>query len=146
MTSLERGAIEALALVLLICGFAFWERHRGAEKCVAADVAAVQKQETHNEVKGALDAKTINDEAQTFKNTLAAPDPIDAPHVSLCHYTPSVVPSAPTPRSLPHEATPSREPDSPHPDVGPPLVKVGVDSDAQVRALQDYITKVCLVK
>lgn len=146
MTNIERIAIEVIAGIVLIWGTVLYLEHRGAQECVAADAAAVQKQETHEAVKGALDAKTINDEAQTFKNTLAAPDPIDAPHVSLCHYTPSTVPNPPAPRPLPHEAAPSREPDPPHPDVGPPLVKVGVDSDAQVRALQDYITKVCLVK
>lgn len=147
MSSLERTLIEIVAFLAMVGGFALYERHQGAVKCVAADVAAVTKEETHEAVKAATHAKTINEEAQTYANTVAAPDPIDSPHVSLCHYTPTALPSAPAPRPLPHEATPSGKSDPPPAvDVGPPLVKVGVDVDAQVKGLQDYIRNVCLVK
>lgn len=146
MTSTERTLIEVVAFLLLIGGFALWERHKGAADCKQADIVAVQKQETHDAAKAAADTKTINTEAQTYAQTLADPAPIDAPHVSLCHYTPSAVPSASSPGSSPHEASPSRIPDPSHIDIGPPLVKVGVDSDAQVRGLQDYIAKVCLIR
>ena len=146
MTGLERTIIEILAVLALVGGFALYEQHKGATKCIQADAVAVQKQETHNEVKAATDAQIINQEAKTYHDTLADPAPVDAPHVSVCHYTPSAVPGAPASRPSPHEGTPSGSADSPHPDVGPPLVKVGIDSDAQVRGLQDYITRVCLVR
>lgn len=146
MTSIQRIGIEVIAGLLLIWGTVLYIEHRGAQACINENKAAVVKQEAHNEAKAKTDADTINQEAQTYHATLAAPDPIDAPHVSLCHYTPSTVPSTPAPRSLPHEVAPSGRADSSHPDVGPPLVKAGIDSDAQVRGLQDYITRVCLVR
>ena len=146
MTNIERLIIEILAGVALAGGLILYFEHRGAQACLKADAAAVQKQETHNEIKAATDAQTINQEAKDYHATLAAPDPIDAPHVSLCHYTASALPSASAPGPRPHESAPSGSADTPHPDVGPPLVKVGIDSDAQVRGLQDYINKVCLVR
>jgi hypothetical protein len=146
MTGIERTIIEILAVLIMVGGFALYEQHKGATKCLQADAAAVAKQEAHNEVKAATDAQTINQEAKDYHATLAAPDPIDAPHVSVCHFTPSAVPSAPTPGPRAHESPDSRSTDPPHPDVGPPLVKVGIDSDAQVRGLQDYIARVCLAR
>lgn len=147
MTSLERGAIEALALVLLICGFAFWERHKGAEKCVAADAAAVQKQETHNEVKAALNAQTINQEAKTYAQAVAAaPDPTPA-LVCVRKY------AAPRPLSETATARPRNDGPTDLPkadrqgfDPGPKLTPIGIEADARVTYLQDYIQRVCLVK
>jgi hypothetical protein len=146
ITNIERTIIEVLAVLALVGGFALYEQHRGAAKCIAADAAAVAKQEVHVAVKGELDAKTINDEARVFKNVLAEPAPIDVPHVRLCHYTPAALPRAAAPRPLPDAAPAGRSQDQGTPDLGPPLVKVGRDSDAQVIGLQDYVKNVCLVR
>lgn len=147
MTGLERIAVEAVAALFLIWGTVLYLEHRGAAQCVAADRDAVAKQEGHNEAKAASDTKEINQEAKAYAQVRAAPDPINVPHVSLCKYTPAgAVPQAATARPIPNAAAPSGKPDplSPPSDVGPPLVKVGVDSDAQVLGLQDYISRVCL--
>ena len=147
MTGIERIAAEVLGALFLVWGTVMYLEHRGAEQCRAADSAAVTKQEAHNAAQAADDVKTINIEAKTYAQTLAAPDPIDSPHVSLCHYSTSrAVPQAAAARPVPDAAAPSRaqDPVNTGTDVGPPLVKVGVDVDAQVRGLQDYIAKVCL--
>lgn len=148
MTSLQHIAVEIVLGLALLIGAVLYLEHRGAEKCINADKAAVTKQVAHNEAKGEQDAQTINLEAQTFKNVVAAPEPIDAPHVSLCHYTPSFVPGPKAAGPVPHAAAPSGSEDTGNPkrDVGPPLVKAGQVSDAQVLALQDYISRVCLVR
>lgn len=148
LTNIERIALEIGAGLLIVWATVTYLEHRGAAACKQADTVAAAKQEGHEEAKAASDTRTINQEAKTYAQTLAAPDPIDSPHVSLCHYTPSAVPSAPTPGSSPHESAPSRaaDPVNPPTDVGPPLVKVGVDADAQVKGLQDYIQRVCLVR
>lgn len=147
MTGLERIAAEVIAALFLIWGTVLYLEHRGAAQCVAADSAAITKQEARNEAQAASDTKEINQEAKAYHDATAAPDPIDSPHVSLCYYrTAGAVPQAATARPLANAPAPSRSPDpvSPPSDVGPPLVKVGVDSDALARGLQDYITRVCL--
>lgn len=149
MTALERIAAEVVGALLLIWGTVAYLEHRGAAACRQANVVAEAKQVGHEEAKAASDATTINIEAKTYAQTLAAPDPVDSPHVSLCHYTPSVPGAAGTAAAGPgaHETAGSRSADQgPPKDLGPPLVKVGIDSDAQVRGLQDYIAKVCLVR
>ena len=147
MTGIERTMIEVICAVILLCGIGLALEHRGAQTCLNADKAAVTKQEARNEVKGELDAQTINEEAKAFKNVVAAPDPVDVPHVQLCHYQASAVSSPKAPGPLPDASPPIRGQDTPPPrDVGPPLVKVGQEADAQIRALQDYVSRVCLVR
>ena len=95
----------------------------------------------------ATDTATINAEAKTY--AAAQIDPIAAPVVSVCHYTPAAVPRATVAGSLPHGApnlpAPSPPAAVPGPDIGRPLVSIGHTADAQVAGLQDYIEHVCRV-
>jgi hypothetical protein len=132
--------IALVALVLFFAGF-----YVGRLQPELKDARATVSQMTQNQAKAVTEAGTINQEAATYAKTLADPAPVDAPHVSLCHYAPAAVPKTTTPRPGADEAPAVRKPDpSPPRDVGPPLVKIGRDSDAHVKALQDYITKICL--
>jgi hypothetical protein len=149
MTALYRILIEVVGGLLLVWGTVMYLEHRGAAACKAADATAVTAQEARNAVKSATDTKTINQEASTYAQTLAAPDPIDSPHVSVCYYsTPRAVPQAATARPLPDAANALRSPDPvpavPGPDIGPSLVRLGRIADALAAQRADYVTKVCL--
>jgi hypothetical protein len=144
---LERIAIEITAAVLLIVGTVLYLEHRGAAKCVAADAAAVQQQQTHKAVKSATDAQTINQEAKTYAQALL--DPIAAPVVRVRYLPARTVPSPRPAGPLPASAClpgPSPPDPVPGPDIGRPLVQLGHDADSQVSALWDYIDRVCRVR
>lgn len=137
----------AAALFFLILSFgAGW--HFGGQSGKLSDVRHVATQEAGVIKQTATDTATINAEARSY--AAAQIDPIAAPAVSLCHYTPAAtVPRAAAAGPLPHAATdlpaPSTRAALPGPDIGRPLVSIGHDADAQVIALQDYIAHVCRV-
>lgn len=140
----------AIALFLLILSFgAGW--HFGGQSGRLADSTAVVKQEAHVITQEVTDTAIINAEAKTY--AAAQIDPIAAPVVSVCHYTPTAaVPRTATAGPLPHGTADLSAPgargalSAPGPvDIGEPLVRVGHNADAQVAALEDYIEHVCRV-
>jgi hypothetical protein len=140
------GAAGALVLLVLSFGVGW---HFGGESGQLAESKAVAKQEAQVITQSATDTSTINTEAKTY--AAAQIDPVAAPVVSLCYYTPAAaLLGAPATGSGPHAAAqlpaPGPQPALPGPDVGRPLVQVGHDADAQVAGLQDYIEHVCRVK
>jgi hypothetical protein len=144
MTSLERTACEILAVLLLIGGFALWERHKGATACINADKAAVAEQEAHNADVLKTDAQTLNQEAIDHAKALAAaPDPTPILHC-VQYITPRAVPKAAAPEPTGHAAPDLPAAVGPSFDPAPAVAKVGQAADAQVAELQDYIKKVCL--
>jgi hypothetical protein len=151
MTSAERTLIEIVAFLMLIGGFALYERHRGAIACETADKVAVSKQEAHNEAQALADAKTITQEAQTHAEAISAP-PMPTPAVICVRAYASPVLPATAPGPLGHgtAALPAADyrpvPNFAGVDISKPAAKIGQAADAQITELQDYIAKVCLVR
>ena len=146
MTKLETTLICVIAFILLAGGFAFYFEHRGAAACVAADTAAVTKQEAANEVQEAKATIEITQEDKTYHAALAAPT-MPAPAIE-CVRAPShrpVLQTAPTP-SRPDAPTDLSKADSGGFDPTPKLTPIGRDADARVIALQSYITQECRVR
>jgi hypothetical protein len=140
------GAAGALVLLVLSFG-AGW--HFGGESGKLAESKAVAKQEAQVITQTATDTSTINTEAKAY--AAAQIDPVAAPVVSLCHYTPAAAvlgaaAAGSGPHVAPHVPAPGPPAALPGPDIGRPLVQVGHDADAQVAGLQDYIEHVCRVK
>ena len=140
----NRTLAEVVSALLLILGFALYERHQGALRCERADSAAVASQEAHNAAIAQSQAQAIAKEAKTYADTLLQPYP--APVVRLC-LPASAVPKA-APAAPGHHASPalpgSAQPDFvPGPNIGQPLYALTRQADAQVKALQAYIREVC---
>jgi hypothetical protein len=125
----------ALGLFLLIGSFgAGW--HFGGQSGKLADTRAVATQEAGVIKQAATDTTTINAEAKVY--AAAQVDPIAAPVVRVCLYTPAQpVSRTAAAGSIAHAAAelpaPGPQPAVPGPDIGGPLV-------------QDYIEHVCRVK
>lgn len=145
--NIERIALEVIAGLFLVWGTVMYLEHRGAAQCRAADAIAVASQEARNAAKAASDTQVINQEAQTFHDTLSAPAPIDSPHVSVCYYKAAAVPQASPARPIPQPPDALRSADPvppiPGPDIGPSLVRVGRIADALAAQRLDYISRVC---
>lgn len=146
MTGLERIAAEVIAALFLVWGTVLYLEHRGAAECVAADRAAVAKQEGRNEARAASDTQEINQEAKAYHDAITAvPDPTPA-LVCVRKY------AAPRTLSAAEAAQPVRNGAPDHPktdqppagdDPGPDLAKIGQGADAQIVELQDYVRDVC---
>jgi len=141
--------IEAVLAILLIIGFALYERHQGARSCEVNDKAAVAKDEQKAASDYAKGVTTVFQEAATYDAAIRAP--VDRPiHVGLCQPSrrgPAAQDPAPSPGA--DAAAPVRAASAPDPvqrDVGPELLTVGRDANAQVIALQSYIRDVCPVR
>lgn len=144
MNPLYAGAAGALVL-MGVFGLGY---HFGSEACRLDDAKATVSEMARNQKQESTDVQRINAEATQLGQAVL--DPLPAPVVRVCLYTPAItVPGAPTPGPESHAAPASRGADPlparAGPDIGEPLVRVGHDSDAQVIALQDYITHVCRV-
>lgn len=145
MTGIERIAAEVIAALFLVWGTVLYLEHRGAAACVAADRAAVAKQEGRNEAKAASDTQEINQEAKAYHDAITAvPDPTPA-LVCVRRITVAAMPPA-------RAAQPVRDGAPDHPktdqppagdDPGPDLAKIGQAADAQIVELQDYVRDVC---
>lgn len=139
------------AIVVIICASAIWavehERHVGEAKVEARDVI-INTQRTaiaaaatqHTKDVQAL-AQALSDQiGDTFEKAVAAP--VTAPLHVLC-YRPTAAPAG---GDLPKTAgnksgavsPPDQRTETPV-DIGPPVVTVGKDSDAQINALIDEI-------
>lgn len=144
MTGLERTLAEILGVILLIGGFALWERHKGAVSCEDHDKAAVASQVVHNATVAKTDTQIINSEAVAHAQAVAAqPDP--TPILSCVQYlAPRPLPKATAPEPASHAAPELPKAAGPSFDPAPAVAKLGQAADAQVAELQDYITRVCL--
>ena len=133
------------AVALTLYSWFWW--HMGGESTRLKVATAQVHQEVQAQQKDNHDRTTVAQEAKTYE--AAALDPIAAPDVRVCHYTPAPAPVPSTHPAGPRTdaPAPSREPDPvpdvPGPNIGPPLVRSAHLADAQVKGLQDYITHVC---
>jgi hypothetical protein len=145
VTKLEIGLIGIVAALILFVGWSFWERHEGAVSCENTDKADVAKQEAYNAALLVSQSQAIAKEKQTYEDALL--QPINAPVARLCIST-ATVPKAPTPTGGTHAAPASpvlNQPDLVQgPDIGLPINAVARQADAEIAALQGYITNVCL--
>jgi hypothetical protein len=137
--------IEAGLALLVIVGFALWERHQGAASCRRADAALVKEQIAHNRDLKAQGTTTVFQEAHDYHDAIAAP--IARP-VRLRVCPPGrEVPRAGSAGQISDGPSPIREPDHPEAvpseSTGPELQMIGRQADAQVRELQHYILNVC---
>lgn len=147
MTGIERTIIEILVGLAVAGGLVLYLEHRGAQGCLNENKAQVAQQETHNEVKAATDAQTINQEALDHAKAIAAaPDPTPALVCVRKYAAPRPLSTPTAPEPVRHDPADSRKADQPPAtdDPGPDLVKIGQGADAQIAELQDYIKKVCL--
>ncbi len=150
---MERLAIEIVVVLALIGGFAWYERHAGAQACIQKDTIAEAKQETHNAVTTALAIQSIVIEKQTYADDKTVP-------VLVGNLTPAVVcVRNPAPATVLAAATPgpvrnggSGLPEGDHgsvlpvEDISKPAIEIGRDANAQVKFLKNYIHDVCLVR
>lgn len=135
-------------LVGLVAAFLFGYHFGGLAPKLAAARAEVH-QESLNDAKRTTDQTTVAGEARTYEAAELAP--VSAPVVRVCLYTPvSPVSGAYAARPRTDAPVPSRSADpvplQAGPDIGPPLVRVGHVTDAQVAGLQHYIEHVCQAK
>jgi hypothetical protein len=145
---MERLAIEIAAVLLLIGGFALYQRHAGAQACLQKDAIEVAKQETHNAIVDAVAVQSIVIEKQTYADDKTRP--VIAPSVVCVRNAPATVSAAATPgpvrnggSGLPEGNRGSVQPTT---DISQPAVEVGRDANAQVKFLKSYIHDVCLVR
>ncbi len=149
LTQLEERLIWIVVIALVIVGFAWHERSLGAAKCIQADERAAATQEGHNATILAQGVTTVYQEASEYHEAVSAP--IARPVHVVCEPShPSLMSQAATTRPVSDgtPALPGSDHSAPVPDesLGPELQAVGRDADAQVRELQDYVRRVCLVR
>jgi hypothetical protein len=147
--SLYAHAIWAAIVFLALILGALYERHQGAQSCLAADAVAATKQQVKVAVGQASATAEVAKEMSDYAQATGQPV-TTAPIVRVC---PAAKPSRPGP-VLPAAAPAGAAaraaelPAAPGPaaagsDLGASLEAVGRDADAQVRGLIDYITQVC---
>lgn len=86
----------------------------------------------------------IAKEGDDYAKAVATP-PVDPPHVWVCPHAPAAASDVRrAPAAGPAPDAPAHVPDPAPRDIGPAIVTVGADADAQVKGLQDYIRDVCL--
>jgi len=142
---LKWSAISAVAIA-----WSWFCYHQGGLACTVKANTATVKTQSAELVQAHADAATIATEAKTYAQAVDIP-PVDPPHVSVCYYR---TPAAPLPRpaaagpgahaapDVPGAAPAAPEP-VPGPDIGPGLLELATQANAQVAGLQDYIAKVC---
>jgi hypothetical protein len=142
-----------ICIQALVAG-ALFERHEGAQACINRDTQAETKQEVQQGVKLAHGEDTSKEIGSDFDAATHNPPAGEPLHLLMC--TPAQPPrarpvSSPSPAAAQHHgAAPVPQPDpGAQPaarDIGPALDSIGTDADAQVIALQRYVTDVCLAK
>lgn len=147
MTGIERIAVEAIAALFLVWGTVLYLEHRGAQQCRAADATAVAAQEARNAVQAADDTKTINLEAKTYAQAVAAPDDPSPALVCVRKYpAPRPVSAATTPGPSHDGSADLSKAASGSFDPSPGVKTIGKEVDARVVYLEGYITDVCRPK
>lgn len=149
LTQLEERLIWVAIVVIVIIGFAWHERHVGAQKCLQADAQATQAAQAHNAAVLAQGTTTVYQEASTYHEAIAAP--IARPvRLRVCQPpAASAVPGSTAAGSLSDGAAPlpgSGDSTPVQRDIGPQLQAVGRDADAQIAELQDYVRRVCAIR
>lgn len=151
---MNRIAIEVVAVLGLLLGFAAWERHRGAQNCLNTNQTIIANQVSQAAVTTAVDRTHIEAEASTYADTLRQP-------VLLINFPRVVCLREPAPAAVPGDRPAGPERDAGHRlptppgeplqlgageagDIAAPAITVGRDANAQVKALKDYIHSVCL--
>jgi hypothetical protein len=139
--------VVAVGAVVL---FALLERHWGAQSCVNADTKAGLQQEEKQVETHAAQTVEVAQEASDYDKALSDPVAIRIP-VLVC--APPVAPHSNRVQETSSAASqsdaaaehPAADPGAAVPGVaiGPGLLEVGKDADAQITALQTYITRVC---
>lgn len=139
--------LEIVAAGALCIGAVLFVRHErsvGAQHESAAVNKAVLAAQEDMQRDFDAKAKTSSTIGDTYHAALSVP----VPNPPIVHWlrVPTVcadhVPQAPATTGKTHADAASGAEDPPNP--GPLLTTVGRDADAQVQALQDYITQVCL--
>jgi hypothetical protein len=139
MSATAIGVLVAIVLAFL----AGW--HFGRQGLELKDANQVVKQEVAQDQKRERDQTTIAQEGKAYADATDPLAPLPAPVVRLCYSAPAPPPrpARPAPDAPVASGKPDPVPLQAGPDVGPALVRVGHDADAQIAGLQDYITKVC---
>jgi hypothetical protein len=150
---MERLAIEIAVVLLMLGGFALYERHAGAANCVRANVVAEAHQETHNAVVTAVAVQTVTIEKNAYVEAKLVPVSTDIAPAVVCvrkYAAPEALRAADASgqgdhggRGLPDgtlDAVPATT------DISKSAVEVGRNANAQVKQLKDYINNVCLVR
>jgi hypothetical protein len=143
---MNRLIIEIVAGIAFVAVAVYFLEHRGAEKCIAADKAAVQEQEVHNaEVHGEQTAE-VKAEAREYHDEISRPVTA-APVIRVCA-RPREVPAASPTGPVDHEDASLRGEKPEVPTVvewdSEPIVRSGRDADVQIAKLERYINVVCL--
>lgn len=143
----SRTLWEVLGSLLLVGGFYLYAHRQGAASCVAADVAHVAAEQTHNAAVAATQAAAITQEAQTYVTQTALP-PLPVPALKCVRIgpAPGSVPKTATAQPGGDAAAVVSVPDTAGFDPGPQLGRIGRSADAQVVELQSYIRDVCLTR
>jgi hypothetical protein len=144
---MPRLYLELIAAAVLCAGFAFFvhhERQIGVAQCQADTKTALDAQVAQQKLDHDQQTTTVLTIGDTFHETTSAPLSVPAPVVRVCNnqVRRSTMPQASTTTASDHEEANSGAANTV--DIGTPLVIVGRDADAQVTALQSYITEVCL--
>ncbi len=147
MTAIAYAKWIGGAAVLALYTWFWW--HMGGESTRLKVATAEVHTEVQAQQKDNHDRITVAQEAKTYEAATDPLEPIAAPIVRMCivPIASPAVPSAHSAGSGDHATAAVREPDPPVPTVvdwnTEPLVRAGHNADAQVIALQDYITHVC---
>ena len=144
--NIQRLLFEIIGGALLLIAGVAYERHEGAKGCREADTKAATNQAIKVAQQTGAAAEIIKQEAQNYVEAIS--QPIVAPVVRVCpskaNSSPVLHPPSPSP--LPDATPPLPQPARPDPqgrDIGQPIETVGLQADAQIAALQDYIIRVC---
>lgn len=151
MTKLEKILIAIVLAMIVVIVFALLERHWGAQSCVNADTKAGLQQQVKQAETHATQTIEVAQEATDYDKALADPVAIRIP-LLVC--APPIAshsrevreagrPAGQGDATAPHAATDSGATVQGVP-IGPGLLAVGKDSDAQIATLQTYIKRVCL--
>lgn len=148
LSMLQERLILLGVLIIVIFGFAWHERHIGAQKCLQNVEKASALEEGKQATQYTADQRTVSNEGKTYeaaKTASVAPAPV----IRLCPKLPrQTVQVASGTRPKADAKASSGGGDSPQPALwdSTPVVKAGRDADAQISGLQDYILYVCRPK
>ncbi|SRR6266404_3686015 len=148
LSMLQERLILLGVFILVIFGFAWHERHIGAQKCLQNVDKANAIEESKQATQYTADQGTVSNEGKTYEAAKTAPV-APAPVVRLCPRLPrQAVQATPDAGSTTDGKASGGREASPGVTAWDTtaLVKAGRDADAQIAGLQDYILQVCRPK